>query len=219
MAILFLNDFLADRKANAGAWKFPAGMQALEYLEDLFLILRVNTDAIILNVDIGLALFFPGPNTDHQIVIWMPELRGIGKEVIKKQLPVSGVDPDIVARGKKAHLSFFLKGRYLCDGMLNQVFNGIPASLLSVCGNLGISLQVIDKPLQLLRPLHCKVNKLQLFLVQLVIGTAAQQLHEAGNIAQGRFEVVGVYISKLIELLIGAPEPDVGSFQRLVLLL
>ena len=126
--------------------------------------------------------------------------------MIEQQLPVAGVDPDFVVWNQQAYVVFFLQVRDLPNGMFNQVFQGIPTSLPGVCGNLGVGLQVIDKPLQLLRPLHCKVNKLQLFLVQLVIGTAAQQLHEAGNIAQGRLQVVGSYISKLVELLIGPPK-------------
>jgi len=73
MAIFLFNDFLADRKANTGTWVFKAGMQALEYLKDFFLILWMDAYTIILNVDTKVSIFFNVSYANKQVAIRMPE--------------------------------------------------------------------------------------------------------------------------------------------------
>jgi hypothetical protein len=44
-----LDDFLADREPNPGAWVFRPGVQALKHLEDAFGMPRVDSYAVILD--------------------------------------------------------------------------------------------------------------------------------------------------------------------------
>ena len=80
-----LNDAFADGQADAGSRMFAAVVQTLEDDEDLLLVLRIDTNAVVRDAEVPECLIFFGADMDRRRRI-CPEPDGIADQILNSSV-------------------------------------------------------------------------------------------------------------------------------------
>ncbi len=78
-----LDDFLAERQADAGARILVSPVKPLEHLKDPLEVFRVDPDPVVEDAKRPVAILVVGRDTDDRSIARSPELDRVANQVLK----------------------------------------------------------------------------------------------------------------------------------------
>ncbi|MNO24586.1 hypothetical protein D3C76_144110 [compost metagenome] len=202
-AVMALDDAAYACQADPSAFEVFHAVQALEYAEQLVGVGHVEPHAVVADAHLDFALMHLGADFDTRRVTPAGVLDGVADEVLQRQVDERRVGNHLRQRGDipDDFAALVVRGQLGANG----VDQGIEVDIRQAQGrtaHLREVQQVVHQAAGKMRRFFYMLQKTSTAFAQALALDLAQQLGVAGDMPQGRTQVVGHAVGKGFEFLV-----------------